>query len=354
MTKHIYPAFILLLMLCCAQNSKAQDPQFSQYYVAPTYLNPAFTGATPCYRVTSIGRSQWTGLQNAFNTAAISADFNHPGLRSGFGLQLLHDNAGDSRLTNNEIHGLYSYYVPVNEHLNIRFGLSGGVVFRSIGYEALRFEDQYTGVDFTANESIDPTTAHQRQNYFDVSSGIVIFDDDRYWFGIATHHLSRPEQAFYEDQANSRLPIKYGVHGGYNFYIKKGFKKYQQETLLRITPTFNYKSQAGFDQLDLGVYFIKNRYMFGLWYRGIAAKEDFNIRNNDALILQAGILLDQFSVQYSYDVTTSRLGHLNTYGSHELSLTYNFCLDWPKNTKPAKNVRRIPCPDFQKPKIRVQ
>lgn len=354
MNKNYIYLLCFLLALCLPSHTMAQDPQFSQYYAAPTYLNPAFTGATPCYRITSIGRSQWAGLQNAFNTAALSADFNHPGLRSGFGIQALHDNAGDARLTNNEVHGLYSYYIPVNDHLNIRFGLSAGVVFRSIGYNGLLFEDQYTGTALTADESMDPTTAHQQQSYFDVSSGVVFFDEDKYWFGIATHHLTRPEQAFYEAQADSRLPIRYGVHGGYNFYFKKGLKKYNQETLLRVTPTFSYKRQARFDQLDLGVYFIKNRYLFGVWYRGIMAKQDFNIRNNDALVLQAGIQLDQFSIQYSYDITTSRLSHLNTFGSHELSVTYTFCLDWPPNTKPSKNVRRIPCPDFQKPQINIE
>lgn len=49
---------------------KAQvDPHFSQYYMYPSWLNPALTGAFDGdYRVTGIYRSQWGNITNPFAT----------------------------------------------------------------------------------------------------------------------------------------------------------------------------------------------------------------------------------------------------------------------------------------------
>ncbi|MDZ7648921.1 MAG: type IX secretion system membrane protein PorP/SprF [Cytophagales bacterium] len=46
----------------------AQDPQFSQYYASPLYLNPGFTGITPQQRLTSNYRIQWPNLPQAYVT----------------------------------------------------------------------------------------------------------------------------------------------------------------------------------------------------------------------------------------------------------------------------------------------
>jgi hypothetical protein len=52
----------------------AQDPQFSQYYQAPLYLNPGFTGITPQQRVAINHRIQWPNLPQAFSTYSASYD----------------------------------------------------------------------------------------------------------------------------------------------------------------------------------------------------------------------------------------------------------------------------------------
>ena len=41
---------------------QAQDPQFSQFYAAPLYLNPGFAGTTPYIRAGANFRSQWPSL----------------------------------------------------------------------------------------------------------------------------------------------------------------------------------------------------------------------------------------------------------------------------------------------------
>jgi type IX secretion system PorP/SprF family membrane protein len=339
---------ILLLVLCIVTGRlSAQDPQFSQYYSAPLMLNPALTGATDCYRVGMNARSQWAGLQGRFNTASLFADLNYPDVRSGFGIIAVRDDIGIARLQSTELSGLYSFHAPFSEMFNLRLGLQGTYVSRSIDYSRLLFEDQFSGTNVAGAKTHDPTSAYARTNYADFSTGMLVYGEDKYWVGFAAHHINRPDQGFYLE--DSRLPVKYSLHGGYNFVYRKPGQK-REEDWTRIIPTFLYKAQRKFDQLDLGVYFIKEPFTAGLWYRGIFLKEDESIRNNDAIILQAGIHYRDFSFMYSYDITTSKLRIGNTKGSHEISVVYLFCLDWPPRKKPSRKVRRLPCPDFQKPR----
>ena len=55
--------FLILLMLSILTLNKTKgqvDPHFSQYYVYPSWLNPALTGAFDGdYRVSGIYRNQW-------------------------------------------------------------------------------------------------------------------------------------------------------------------------------------------------------------------------------------------------------------------------------------------------------
>lgn len=335
---------LVLFLLVMELKVFAQDPQFSQYYSAPLLLNPALTGTADCYRLGMNARTQWTGLPGgAFNTASVYADLNHPDLRSGFGILAVHDNVGTPRMSSNEISGLYSYLAPVSSLVNFRFGIQANYVSRSLDYSRLYFEDQYTGVQVTSPVSKDPMINYRNVNYADFSAGMIAFGDGTYWLGFSAHHLNRPHDGFYLD---SRLPIKYSLHGGYNFYFNKYSKSSDDD--IRIIPTFMYKSQGKFDQLDIGLYFIRSGLLLGAWYRGIPVKKDYLIYNRDAIDLQAGIKYNDFSFIYSYDFTISRLSIRNTHGSHEISMVYVFCLEWPKRRKPPRHVRKLPCPDFDR------
>src|ERR1043165_3026913 len=86
---------IIFLGLWVAQ-ANAQDIQFSQYYQAPLFLNPGFTGITPQQRVVFNNRVQWPNLPQAFTTYAASYDIFVEELRSGFGMLLTSDKMGSA------------------------------------------------------------------------------------------------------------------------------------------------------------------------------------------------------------------------------------------------------------------
>ena len=59
----------IVLMLTTALDLYAQDPQFSQFYANPVYLNPAFAGTARCPRVVLNYRNQWPGIPGNFVTS---------------------------------------------------------------------------------------------------------------------------------------------------------------------------------------------------------------------------------------------------------------------------------------------
>ena len=68
--------FIVAATVLMSGLSWGQDPQFSQFYSTPLYLNPAFTGNTIQGRVGGNYRKQWQGIPGAFTSYTFFYDHN--------------------------------------------------------------------------------------------------------------------------------------------------------------------------------------------------------------------------------------------------------------------------------------
>ncbi len=148
--------------------------------------------------------------------------------------------------------------------------------------------------------------------------------------GFAAHHLNEPNESLVVGL--SRLPMKLTLHGGAKLPIKTNIKG---EDVASISPSFLFRQQAEFKQMNLGLFVNKGPLFGGVWYRGIAFTE-----YRDALIAVVGIETDIMRVGYSYDITISELTPA-TGGAHELSMTLKF------DSKQRKGkFRKIPCPNF--------
>ncbi len=317
----------------------AQDPQFTQFYASPLYLNPAYAGTTVQQRFNMVTRLQWPSLPQAFTTYAFSYDFNYGVLNSGFGLMAWTDKQGTVDLRTTGTSFTYAYRVTFAESWVLSAGVQFGVGFRSIDREKFLFGDQFdfaTGV----GQSNDPSLATLESNisYFDFASGVLIYNNTGAWLGAAAYHMNEPNHSMLGD--NSRLPMKWHVHGGYQIPLYRGiFKRTRIPTL---TPGFLYKFQGEFSQLDLGANFWYNPIMVGLWYRGAFSTFEKAIRAQDAVALMVGLRFKRLEVGYSYDVTVSSLGATSG-GAHELSLQWQFAYDSPA---PRKKRQPIACPSF--------
>jgi hypothetical protein len=120
----------------------------------------------------------------------------------------------------------------------------------------------------------------------------------------------------------------------------------KRDRVAAIAPSFVYKHQGSFDQLDIGTYFLYEPVVVGLWYRGIPITQ--NVADNisqDAVVIILGFQLTNIELSYSYDLTVSELGPIAG-GAHELALKYKLNIDNPSKSK--KKERFIPCPTFYK------
>src|SRR5690242_843896 len=88
---------LMVLLLVMKKDVMAQvDPHFSQFYVYPSYLNPALTGVFDgTYRVSGIYRNQWSGITTPFSTPGVSFDMNTE-KNIGFGASIMNQNAGNA------------------------------------------------------------------------------------------------------------------------------------------------------------------------------------------------------------------------------------------------------------------
>jgi len=343
--------FYLFSFFLLGNSAFAQDPQFSQFYAAPLYLNPAFTGSALEGRWGLNYRNQWPQISEAnFETFSGYFDTYFDEANSGVGLLLTHDREGFAGLRSTSISLGYAYQLKLTEKLTFRAGGAVGWTSRDANFADLTFGNQFdpTTGTFDPNLPSEPALIGASAiNFIDIALGGLIYTK-RWWFGFSGFHLTEPQQSFFDDNT-SILPARFSAHGGYKFYLNSEPFENQlnRKREISITPTLQYKFQGDFDQLDAGVYFVYQPIIFGLWYRGLPFKtfsdeNDETFPNNEALVFMVGLLdVKSLSLGYSFDYTLSQLG-ISSGGAHEISLSYHFPLTQKK--LPPKDKRFIPCP----------
>jgi len=317
-------SIIVLLFLAVCMQAQAQDPSFTQFYSNPVYLNPALAGSTGCPRIVSNYRNQWPQLTGNYITSAVAYDSYVKSISGGLGIIALHDMQGQATIQTSMIGGVYSYNLKVNRKFSIMVGARAAYFQKFLDWDKLTFGDMIDPRRGFIYQTGDVPRGTGRRGFFDVSAGAVGFGKN-YYFGIAAHHLNRPDESMI--LGTSRLPMRITGHAGAE--IKLGQRgRYTNTT--SILPNIIYQYQNGFQELNIGTYIKYGDFTVGAWYR-----------NRDAFILLFGVNFEKFKLGYSYDLTVSKLGNGISGGSHEVSLGMNL-----KCRKKAKNFRKISCPSF--------
>lgn len=334
--------FLFFLLICLVGgNAYAQDPQFSQYYQAPLYLNPGFTGITQQQRVVLNQRIQWPNLPQAFVTTAASYDIWVDELKSGFGIIATTDKMGSAGWRTTTAGLLYSYKVRLNDKIVFSPGLYFGYGINGLDRNRLSLGD---GLEFNG-QSLDPDLNRLgNQQYFDFGSGFLFYSRTL-WLGASFNHMNTPNLSILN--STSRLPMKTTIHGGARIPLYNGPRTTGKVSY--ITPSFIYRIQGPITQLDLGVNYHIDPVSIGIWYRGKPFDENvIGSINQDALIFTMGLYLKNMTIGYSYDFNVSELS-TTAGGSHEISLIYEFVAK-PIARRVKKSNKLIPCPTFhQKP-----
>lgn len=312
---------------------KAQDPQFTQFYAAPTYLNPAFTGLTYEHRFVANYRNQWPGISKTYQTYMAGYDYNLSDINSGLGFNVMQDRAGTAGLTHTQFGVNYAYHFKVSKFSEIRMGANLSYNMMRLDFSKLKFNDQISSGSST---SID-ANRYEQLNYMDFAAGALL-NSTQYWLGLSAKHLTQPNSSLTGDRVP--LPISISLHGGYRFILEKKSKDLKRY----ISPAFNYRHEQKYDQLDIGVYYYHLPLNVGLWYRGLPFKKyaaTYASRESVAILVGFDLADYNLRVGYSYDLTVSKLGINNTMGAHEISLIYEIA----KTKKRNKRIL-VSCPKF--------
>ncbi len=310
--------YVVVCCTCFITNLNAQvDPHFSQYYVYPQWLNPALTGVMDGdYRVAGIYRSQWANIDNGFVSIGVSGEF-ATNKNINFGVGLFQQSAGN---------GGYKYFTPYasvaytgikfgkNGTHHITLGINGGLINRRFDPSKFKFGNQYNPfIGYDPSMASNEVLANPSQSSFDLGAGALYFDATpnkkvNVFVGFSTAHITQPLDKFSSATAQSRLPIRFTLHGGLKINVNEN---------VSITPNFLYLKQGTAEEKMLGA------------YAQIKAGEGFdflcgaNYRFKDALVPFAGFYYKEFVLGLSYDVTASDLSRIaGTTNSFELSLSF--------------------------------
>lgn len=323
---------VVLLTACLSVH--AQDAQFTQFYASPMYLNPAFTGLTFEHRFVANYRNQWPGVKTAYQTAMVTYDYNMSNLNSGLGFTVMQDRSGTAGLTHTQVGASYSYHFKINKFSEIRMGANLNFNMKRIDFSKLRFNDQIaTG----SGVSVEATN-YEPLNFMDFAAGALL-NSTEYWVGISAKHLTQPNSSMVGDKVP--LPLSLSLHGGYRFIIEQ---KSRVDLRRYVSPAFNLRHQAKYDQLDIGVYYFHMPLNVGVWYRGLPFKKYApTYGNQESLALLIGLDLSPRLVRlgYSFDLTVSRLGVANSLGAHEISIIYEIAKKRKRNKRML-----VSCPKF--------
>lgn len=315
--------YIVGLICIVSSNANAQDPQFTQFYANPIYLNPAFAGSHGCPRFAMNYRNQWPSLSGNYVTYSASYDQYFKNISGGIGIIATHDQQGQGTIYSSSIGLVYSYHLKVNRKFSMLFGAQAAMHNKHLDWDKLTFGDMIDPRKGFIYQTGDVPRGGNRF-FFDASAGFVGFSKS-FFFGAAVHHLNRPNESMIVGE--SKLPMRFTGHVGAE--IKLG-KRSQYNNSTSIMPNIIFQYQNGFMEMNIGTYIKYGMFTAGAWFR-----------NKDAFILSIGINTGKFKIGYSYDVTVSKLNNGVSGGSHEVSLGLNLnCKD-----KPA-SFRTISCPSF--------
>lgn len=328
--------FYVLVFSCSIFATKAQDPQFSQFYANSLYLNPGFTGNTTQMRLATTYRNQWPSIPGGFNSYTAGFDYNIEEASIGAGFLATHDQAGSGGLSFTEVSGLFATHLQLSRLIGFRPGVKVSYAQRRVDQSRLVFADQIArGGATNSIEQLDDGVG-----YVDIGFGAVLAHKEKYWAGVALDHITQPNYGL--TGAETALPTKLSVHGGWNFELTQSGGRRHRPTNLRLIA--HYKAQGKWDQFDIGGYYEDYPMVFGMWYRGLPGFKSYKpgYANNDAIVLLVGLKTKDWRVGYSYDITISRLVS-NTGGSHEISIIYEYA---NKRKKRRRKRFMVPCAKF--------
>ncbi len=293
-----------------------QEPQFSHNMFNNMGINPGYAGLRGAICATGLARQQWLGFKDAEDnrlnpeTYLLNVDAPLPFLKGGLALGFMQDKLGYEN--NVGVKLSYAYHIKmVGGKLGI--GAQAGFLDKRIDFSQL--------TPITDGDPVLTGSAEETHMFVDFALGGFFQSDSKSWAGLSFSQLRQASGQIGE--SNHVLKRHAYLTGGYNLSLP-GNPAYE------LTPSVLVKTDLASVQIDINAMVTyNNRFWGGVSYR-----------LQDAVVFLFGLNIEQFSLGYSYDFSTSPLGRKGrSYGSHEIMLQYCFDLDLDKIREIQRNVR---------------
>ncbi|MEP2025429.1 MAG: PorP/SprF family type IX secretion system membrane protein [Reichenbachiella sp.] len=286
---------ILLVVFGLGWSAQAQQtPLFSQYYVNPYLLNPAFAGSDIQARAFLTYRKQWTGIPGAPETQAFSIDGALNNENMGLGIILFNDITNILGRLN--LMGSYSYKIDLSEQQHLTLGASLGVLQNRIYFDRIN-----------SDSPDDPTLLNDVDNKSVLDGNIGIkYGYNKLLFGFAVTQLFQNE-INHENAADFKT-LDFSLIRHYTTTIQYDFDLGRSFTL---TPIVLMRVAQGLSpQFDISA---NINYQSKLW-AGVAYRTQIGTNFSMGFAID-----DKFIVGYSYEVPTKKIRELGK-GSHEFTI----------------------------------
>jgi type IX secretion system PorP/SprF family membrane protein len=285
------PIYSLLILLLLSVKLEAQQyPLFTNYVLNQYAFNPASIGSTKTIEMRGSTRTQWVNLEGRPQTNVMSI-FGKVGKAPVVaGMYFFSDQAG--RLRRTGLNALVAYNQKVSENSSLSLGLSGGFYRINLVEKVFLKDDPDPVVDGAQIGMMIP----------DLSFGIYFKQENGFFGGFSVPQLYRKKLFF--DPSVQRLNTTQVVRqfhaiGGFSIPVTE-FMNLEPSILAKFSPSVS-------PQFDASIRGIFNK-MF--WIGG-------SFRTEDAVSAMAGFDFKNWTLAYSYDVTTSPL-KAKSAGSHEI------------------------------------
>ena len=311
---------ILPIVLGCSlllQKASAQvDPHFTQYYIYPSWTNPALTGAFDGqFRISGIYRTQWGSISSPYSTQGLSAEVT-TNKNLNIGINVINQTAGDGGYRYTTAYANIAYtgvrFGRAGNH-RVVLGLQAGFIQRRFDASKLSFGDQWNPVTgYNPGNSTSDILKTKSASSFDAGAGILYFDATpnrkaNFYIGYAASHITKPTDKF-SGTGKASLPMRNTVHAGVRLKLSD---------VVSITPNILYLRQGNAEEKAVGLYTQlkaapETNFLIGA-----------NYRLEDAISPFVGFTHKRIVLGVSYDINTSDLGKV-VKGSNSFEVCLSF------------------------------
>ena len=316
---------LLMLVVLCSHVRAQFDFQLGQYMHMPSSYNPAAVGDGELMRVYGSHRMDFVGIADAPMTTIFS--FSSPFMLGktyhGAGIRFVNDRFG--LFSNQSLYIEYAYKLCLGAGV-LSVGADLGFMNLSFATDSVDTgagnDDYHQEYDDAIPEAVGGGNEKGASGMgFDMGLG-VYYSAPTWWASASYSHLTQPTLKLSEKTDFEVKGTMY-LAGGYNWQLKN-------RDWMLLPSAMVMTDFRGWDVNLTMLAQLQKRYRFGLGYR---------IAGSVNILLSADII-NGLQLGYTYELPANGLIR-ESFGSHEVYLSYGFNVMRPKHTNKYKSIRYL-------------